>query len=228
MMRRTAACAGALLALYLSAWLPLGSKPLEVSQPFSFDGIAEVVLQGNVDSVTFTARPPAAFYNPSEIPKLMERRKGQVLVIYPENGSRHAFDILLPPTVTRLHVEGTMVMAEEGVGMRQLEVRFHDHLDWSGGIPRLDLVDTRTRTEGDCEHCGNRIAIGGDHIGELRVSTGFGHVDVQHPDNVGSAVLFLGPDARFSLGMAKRKGDVRIAPWQPGILGKPQEDADTP
>ncbi len=219
MMRRTAACAGLALAIYLSAWIPLNSKPAEMTQALSLQGIDTVVLQGNPESVTFSTQAPGASYNPSELPQLLERRKGRVLVVYPQYGALGRYSIVLPRTIRRLDVEGTHIVVESDVAMTQLEVRASDNLYWTGNIPRLDLVNDSSRTPvEDCDYCGPSIMIYSGKISDLRVTTQRGDVTLQEPDDVAHTTLALGPDARYSLGMGRKQAKLRLLTWQPGTI----------
>ena len=229
MMRRTATCAGLALALFLTSWIPLGAKPAEVTQAMSFDGIDVVVLQGSPDSVTFTSRKSGATYDPLEISKLGQRREGRVLVVYPEGGKPFGYEIRLPPTVRRLDLQGGNVRVAAGVDMPQLVVRTSSDLNWTGDVSRLDIIDTLQRRAGDdCDYCGPAITVHGGDINELQISSGFNRVTISNPDDVGRTTLFLGPDARYSMGMARRLPELRIRPWQPGPIDNLPLEQDLP
>lgn len=229
MMRRTATCAGLALALFLSAWLPLDSKPKSLVQPLSFEGIDTVVLQGGANSVSFSDQKSQAEYDPSEIPRLLERRKGRVLVIFPEAGGRDSYDVHLPPSVRRLDVGGANLAVEKDVRMSSLTVRTNNILTWRGDVPRLDIIDTFTRpTEGDCGYCGPEINIHDGNIGVLRISSQSGRISIQSPDDVARTALFLGPAALYSLGMAKRQAQVELLPWRAGIIDAPPQESAPP
>ena len=229
MMRRTATCAGLALALFLTSWIPLGAKPAKVKQAISFDGIDVVVLQGNAADVDFTSSQQGATYDPLEISALGERRKGRVLVIYPPEGNHSGYDVRLPPTIRRLQVEGGSIEVGDGVDLPQLVVRTSNDLNWTGDVARLDIIDTSERRRGDdCEYCGPAITVHGGDINELRISSGFHQVAIGNPDDVRRLTLFLGPDARYSMGLAKRQPDLRIRPWQPGIIHDLPPDTDLP
>lgn len=229
MMRRTATCAGLALALFLSAWLPLDSKPKRVVQPLSFGGIDTVVLQGGANQVHFSDGKSQAAYNPMEIPRLLERRQGRVLVIFPEAGGRDSYDVHLPPSVRVLDVGGASLVVDKDVRMSPLVVRTNNDLSWRGNAPRLDIIDSQVRRrEVACDYCGPEITIDEGRIGELRISTGFGRVGLAQPDELGRTILFLGPDARFSLGMAKRQAQVRLLPWRAGIIDAPPQEPGPP
>jgi hypothetical protein len=224
MMRRTATCAGLALALFFSAWIPLDSKPAKVEQALSFEGIDVVVLQGNPSFVHFSGEATRAEYDPLEIPRLLERREGRVLVIFPERGGTASYDIHLPPTLRRLQFGDAHIVVQEGVRMSPLVVLIGNELNWRGDIGRLDIIDTRKRREEDCTYCGLGITIQGGSIGELRVSTAFGHVQIEDPDDIRATTLFLGPEAHFSLGMAKRQAQLQLRPWRAGIIDAPPQE----
>jgi len=226
MMRRTAACAGLALALYLSSWISLDSRPGKVTQDLSLDGIDVVVVQRGSATVRFTSKPPAASYDPAGVGRLLEHRQGRVLVLWPEAEGSPSLRLNLPPTTRRLVVEGANIEVERDVEMSALEVRTRLGLSWQGNIRSLRIVDLAEPRDCNTWSCGDDLAIRNGSIGKLRISTRQGRVELSHPDGIGRATFAFGPDARYLQGEARRRPDLRIVPWRAGIMGNPDPDPE--
>jgi len=227
MMRRTAACAGLALALYLSSWISLQSTPAKVTQALSLDGIDVVVVQRGSAAVRFTTRSSGARYDPSRVGRLLEHRQGRVLVLWPEMEGDPHLRLDLPPTIHRLVVYGADIEVERGVQMTTLEVRTRFGMSWQGDIRRLRIIDVSLPRECTTPWgCGDDLSIRSGSIGQLHISTRQGKIELNHPDGIGRATLALGADARYTQGEARRQPDFRIVPWQAGIMGTPDPEQE--
>lgn len=225
MMRRTAACAGLALALYLSAWITIERPPSQVRQPISFDGIDVVVFQKVSPTIRFSSSRSEAEYDSTHFPRLLELRKGRVLVLRPEGEYYRSYDIHMPPTVKRVVSGHPTIKVEEGARLTTLELRVNGGLDWNGDIPHLLVVDDAPPA--DCRSCGSSLEIRGG-IGHLRVSTIGGQVELAEPDKLGRITLALGPTASYSLNFAQRPPSLRILPRRAGLGDQPVPEKPLP